>query len=99
MSTIDPNNPSVILLDGSPQAAAAGYGRGLVDPYYGSVMPRLGFAWSATPRFVLRGGYGLQNYMEGTGANLRMTTNLPFQSTYQASGAQARQHQRWAISF
>ena len=77
-----------------PRPAAAGYGRGLVDPYYGSVMPRLGFAWSATPRFVLRGGYGLQNYMEGTGANLRMTTNLPFQSTYQASGAQARQHQR-----
>jgi hypothetical protein len=89
MSTIDPNNPSVILLDGSAQARAAGYGRGLVDPYYGSVMPRVGFAWSATPRFVLRGGYGLQNYMEGTGANLRMTTNLPFQSTYQASGAQA----------
>ncbi len=89
MSTIDPANPAVILLDGSAQASAAGYGRGLVDPYYASVMPRLGFAWSATPRFVLRGGYGLQNYMEGTGANLRMTTNLPFQSTYQASGAQA----------
>ncbi len=89
MSTIDPNNPSVILLDGSPQAKAAGYGRGLVDPYYGSVMPRIGFAYSATPRFVVRGGYGLQNYMEGTGANLRMTTNLPFQSTYQASGGQA----------
>ena len=88
MSTIDPNNPSVILLDGSPQAKAAGYGRGLVDPFYGSVMPRIGFAWSATPKFVLRGGYGLQNYMEGTGANLRMTTNLPFQTTYQASGVQ-----------
>jgi outer membrane receptor protein involved in Fe transport len=89
MSTIDPNNPAVILLAGSAQASAAGYSRALVDAYYGSVMPRLGFAWSATPRFVLRGGYGLQNYMEGTGANLRMTTNLPFQSTYQASGSQA----------
>jgi outer membrane receptor protein involved in Fe transport len=88
MSTIDPNNPAVILLAGSAQASAAGYSRALVDAYYGSVMPRLGFAWSATPRFVLRGGYGLQNYMEGTGANLRMTTNLPFQSTYQASGVQ-----------
>ncbi len=88
MSTIDPNNPAVILLAGSAQASAAGYSRALVDAYYGSVMPRLGFAWSATPRFVLRGGYGLQNYMEATGANLRMTTNLPFQSTYQASGAQ-----------
>ena len=88
MSTIDPNNPSVILLDGSPEAKAAGYRRGLVDPYYGSVMPRLGFAWSVTPKFVMRGGYGLQNYMEGTGANLRMTTNLPFQTTYQVSGVQ-----------
>jgi hypothetical protein len=88
MSTIDPANPSVILLAGTPQASAAGYNRALVDPYYGSVMPRLGFAWSAAPRFVVRGGYGLQNYMEGTGANLRMTTNLPFQSTYQASGVQ-----------
>ncbi|MEO6910489.1 MAG: TonB-dependent receptor, partial [Edaphobacter sp.] len=86
MSTIDPNNPSVILLDGTPQAKAAGYGRGLVDPYYGGVMPRVGFSYAATPRFVIRGGYGIQNFMEGTGANLRMTTNLPFQSAYEAAG-------------
>src|SRR6185437_10772056 len=85
MSTIDPNNPAVILLDGTPAARAAGYGRGLVDPYYGSVMPRIGFSYSATPRFVVRGGYGIQNFMEGTGANLRMTTNLPFQTTYEAN--------------
>ncbi|GGA70749.1 hypothetical protein GCM10011507_22900 [Edaphobacter acidisoli] len=101
MSTIDPNNPSVIIVDGNSTAACqaiglpcvtganAGYGRGLVDPYYGSVMPRIGFAWSATPRWVLRGGYGLQSFMEGTGANLRMTTNLPFQATFEASGVQA----------
>jgi len=100
MSTIDPNNPSVLIIDGNDTsvckannlpcvtAATAGYGRGLVDPYYGSVMPRLGFAWSATPRWVVRGGYGLQNFMESTGANLRMTTNLPFQSTFQLSGVQ-----------
>jgi Carboxypeptidase regulatory-like domain/TonB dependent receptor len=86
MSTIDPNNPSVILLDGTSAARAAGYGRGLVDPFYGSVMPRVGFAYSVTPRLVVRGGYGIQNFMEGTGANLRMTTNLPFQATYEASG-------------
>ena len=89
MSTIDPNNPSVVLLDGSPQAIAAGYGRGLVDPFYGSVMPRVGFSYAATPRFVVRGGYGLQNFMEGTGANLRMTTNLPFQASYQANAVAA----------
>lgn len=101
MSTIDPNNPSVIIVDSNSTAVctasglpcvtgrSAGYGRGLVDPFYGSVMPRIGFAWQAQPRFVIRGGYGLQDFMEGTGANLRMTTNLPFQSTFQASGAQA----------
>ncbi|SFS10499.1 TonB-dependent Receptor Plug Domain [Granulicella pectinivorans] len=88
MSTIDPANPSVILLDGTPQARAAGFGRGLVNPYYGSVMPRVGFNYAATPKLVVRGGYGIQNFMEGTGANLRMTTNLPFQSTYEASGTQ-----------
>ncbi len=89
MSTIDPANPSVILLAGSPQARAAGYNRALVDPYYGSVMPRIGFSWQAAPRLVVRGGYGIQNFMEGTGANLRMTTNLPFQGSYQASGLQS----------
>jgi len=89
MSTIDPANPSVILLAGSAQAAAAGYSRALVDPYYGSVMPRIGFAYQPTPRFVVRGGYGIQNFMEGTGANLRMTTNLPFQGSYQATGLQS----------
>lgn len=101
MSTIDPNNPTRIILDGNDTslcqpfalpcitAKDAGYGRGLVNPYYGSVMPRIGFAWSVNPKFVVRGGYGLQNYMEGTGANLRMTTNLPFQSASQLSGTQA----------
>ncbi|QHN02917.1 TonB-dependent receptor [Granulicella sp. WH15] len=88
MSTIDPNNPSVVLLAGSTQAQAAGYNRALVDPYYGGVMPRIGFSWQAQPRLVVRGGYGIQNFMEGTGANLRMTTNLPFQGSYQASGVQ-----------
>jgi hypothetical protein len=101
MSTIDPNNPSVIIVDRNNTAACtaagipcvtaqqAGYGRGLTDPYHASVMPRFGFAWNAVPKFVIRGGYGLQNFMEGTGANLRMTTNLPFQSAYENNGVVA----------
>ena len=89
MSTISPSNPSVILLDGTDAARAAGYGRGLVDPYYGGVMPRVGFSYAVTPRWVWRGGFGIQNFMEGTGANLRMTTNLPFQAAYQANARQA----------
>ncbi|MBS1798791.1 MAG: TonB-dependent receptor [Acidobacteria bacterium] len=98
MSTVDPNNPSVIIIDRDNTSAcaaagvacvtakSAGYGRGLVDPYHASFMPRLGFAWNAVPKFVVRGGYGLQNFMEGTGANLRMTTNYPFQSAFEANG-------------
>ncbi len=87
MSTLNPDNPSVgIIVAGSSLAKSLGYNRGLVDAYYGSVMPRIGFAYSATPRFVVRGGYGLQNFMEGTGANLRMTTNLPFQTATQLNG-------------
>ena len=90
MSTLNPDNPSVgIIVAGSSLAKSLGYNRSLVDPYFGSVMPRIGFAYSATPRFVVRGGYGLQNFMEGTGANLRMTTNLPFQSATQLNGTAA----------
>jgi hypothetical protein len=100
MATIDPNNPATIIVDGNDTsvckasglpcvtAKTAGYGRGLVDPFYGSIMPRIGFAWNPEPKWVVRGGYGLQNYMEGTGANLRMTTNLPFQSATQTSATQ-----------
>ena len=90
MSTLSLENPGAgIIVAGSSLAKSMGYNRALVDPYYGSVMPRVGFAYSATPRFVIRGGYGLQNFMEGTGANLRMTTNLPFQSATQINATAA----------
>jgi outer membrane receptor protein involved in Fe transport len=67
-------------------ASAAGFTRALVNPYYGGVMPRIGFSYSVTPRFVVRGGYGIQNYMEGTGANRRITINPPFATPYAATG-------------
>jgi hypothetical protein len=44
-------------------------------------MPRVGFAFSPKrfdDRFVVRGGYGITNFLEGTGANLRLTLNAPF---------------------
>jgi hypothetical protein len=52
--------------------------RALYAPYYKGFEPRLGFAWHPTERWVFRGGYGISQYMEGTGANLRLPLNPPF---------------------
>lgn len=68
-------------------AGVNGVSRATVNPYYGGIMPRIGFAYSVTPRMVVRGGYGIQNYMEGTGANRRLTINPPFQTPYFAVGS------------
>jgi len=48
--------------------------------------PRIGFAYQVRPNFVLRGGYGITDYMEGTGANLRLFYNPPFESSYLVTG-------------
>ncbi len=52
--------------------------RALYNPYYKGWEPRFGAAWSASDRLVFRGGYGVSQFMEGTGANLRLPLNPPF---------------------
>lgn len=62
-------------------AGANGAPRALYNAFWGGFMPRLGFAWSPShfnDKLVLRGGYGITNFLEGTGANLRLTLNPPF---------------------
>ncbi|HUZ93615.1 MAG TPA: TonB-dependent receptor [Edaphobacter sp.] len=67
-----PSNPCLEF------AGQNGNSRALYEPYYGEWMPRFGFAWQFKPRLVLRGGYGITDWLEGTGANLRLTQNAPF---------------------
>jgi hypothetical protein len=59
-------------------AGQNGNSRALYEPYYNGWEPRLGFAYRKGERWVFRGGYGITQYMEGTGANLRLPLNPPF---------------------
>ncbi len=59
-------------------AGRDGNSRALYDWYYNGWEPRLGFAYRKGERWVFRGGYGITQYMEGTGANQRLTLNTPF---------------------
>jgi hypothetical protein len=58
-------------------AGVNGVSRALVNPFYGGVMPRIGFAYAVNNRLVIRGGYGIQSFMEATGEARRMTLNPP----------------------
>jgi hypothetical protein len=73
---------NVDLTTGAIQYAGQnGNSRALYDGFWGGFMPRVGFAYSPDRfknRFVIRGGYGITNFLEGTGANLRLTLNPPF---------------------
>ena len=41
-------------------------------------MPRLGFAYQAMPKTVIRGGYGISSFFEGYSFNQRLTSSPPF---------------------
>jgi hypothetical protein len=53
------------------------------DSSKANFMPRLGFAYQPRPKAVIRGGYGITTYLEGTGANLRLTQNPPFHNDFE----------------
>jgi hypothetical protein len=55
-----------------------GLGRGLTESYWGGFGPRAGFAWTVNDKTVVRGGYGMVQYQEGTGAGNRLPLNPPF---------------------
>jgi hypothetical protein len=62
----------ILAQDGSRES------RSLYTAYKKGFEPRLGAAWRPDDRWVVRGGYGISQYMEGTGANLRLPLNPPF---------------------
>jgi hypothetical protein len=68
-------------------AGQNGNSRALYSPYKKDFQPRIGFAY--TPAFlnkkvVFRGAYTISSFMEGTGTNLRMPMNPPFNSEFES---------------
>ncbi len=61
--------------------------RSCYNSTYNNFMPRLGFADQLSSKFVVRGGYGITTYLEGTGANLRLTQNPPFHNDFDTIAA------------
>jgi hypothetical protein len=69
-----------------------GASRALYNGTYGAkdFQPRLGFAWTPGGRFeghtVFRGAFTVSDYLEGTGTNLRLPLNPPFDGGATAGG-------------
>jgi TonB-dependent Receptor Plug Domain/TonB dependent receptor len=79
---IDIATGQVIYAGSVPAGAPVGSGvcsnRACYDASYRQIMPRLGFAYQATDRFVIRGGYGATSFFEGNSSNQRLTSITPF---------------------
>lgn len=64
-------------------AGKDGNSRALYQPYKKDFQPRFGFAYTLMSKTVLRGAYTISSFMEGTGTNLRLPMNPPFNSEFE----------------
>lgn len=64
-------------------AGQDGNSRALYEPFNKDFQPRIGFAYTPAwlgRKTVFRGAYTISSYMEGSGTNLRLPINPPFQT-------------------
>ena len=63
---------------GAPPGSGLCSNLGCYNWSFHQFMPRLGFAWQAINRFVVRGGYSGTSFFEGNSSNQRLTSITPF---------------------
>ena len=63
---------------GAPPMSGLCSNRGCYDWSFHQFMPRLGFAYQASNKFVVRGGYSASSFFEGNSSNQRLTSITPF---------------------
>jgi hypothetical protein len=63
---------------GAPPQSGLCNNRACYQPNYRQWMPHIGFAYQASNRFVVRGGYGATSFFEGNSFNQRLTSITPF---------------------
>ena len=75
---------SLLAADGIGLAITKQYGKGLGRSQTSNWAPRFGFAYQATPKFVVRGGAGMfYNGFENRGYSPNLGENYPFQFSFQ----------------
>jgi len=79
---VDEVTGQVLYADHVPVGAPTGSGvcsnRGCYDYNFRQILPRVGFAFQATNKMVVRGGYGTTSFFEGNSSNQRLTSITPF---------------------
>ncbi len=72
---------------GAPAGSIVCDNKACYEPTKNQVQPRIGFAFQASPRFVIRGGYGATSFFEGDANNQRLTYQSPFLAFSQPTAA------------
>jgi hypothetical protein len=77
---------NLLATDGIALDITNQYGKGLGNSQKNNFAPRVGFAYQATPKLVVRGGFGMfYNGFENRGFSPNLGENYPFQFNFQFS--------------
>ena len=63
---------------GAPPGSGVCSNTACYQPNFRQLVPRVGFAYQATKRLVVRAGYGATSFQEGNSSNQRLTAQTPF---------------------